>query len=149
MNSFEPLLKTAIDCLNRRAYTRHDLERKLALKHRGVEKAVVVEVMAELERLRLLNDDQYAEAYIAGLIQKPIGMQKILYHCQMKGLAREAILPILERLEWSEEESAKRAHAAKARQLGEVKDPKSVQKMVGFLKNRGFSERVIWGVVRG
>lgn len=101
-----------------------------------------------MERVQLLNDRRYTEEYVNHLIQKPIGRFKIMMEAKKRGLDPEAVEQALLDAGWNETEAAKEAVSDKERVLSAESDErKKKQKLVNFLKNRGFTDRTIFRVV--
>lgn len=109
----------------------------------------VLRVLDEMERVQLLNDRRYAEMLVNHLIQKPIGRLKIMVETRRKGLPEDLVQAILVGLGWDEAESAQRALQSKEALIREADPRKKRQKLVSFLRNRGFKDAVIFRALRG
>lgn len=73
---------------------------------------------------------------------------KILFETRKKGLKNEDVEQALLDAEWSEAASAQRAMEEKLIHLGTLEPRKKKEKLLNFLRNRGFSDRVIYAVLR-
>jgi SOS response regulatory protein OraA/RecX len=144
------LLKKAGAFLARRAYSRMDLQKKLAVfaDDRQVESA-----LQHLERLNLLNDSDYAYNFALRRIRQqgwsPAKVQNALlgHHighatieraveqvCNESG-GEESVI-----LEYVQKRYGKRGLSA---------DVKGVRKLIMHLRQRGFDEESIFGALRG
>ena len=97
-----------------------------------------------MERVQLLNDRRFTEEFVHYMIQKPIGRFKLMMEAKKRGLGSEAVEQVLLDAGWSELEAAKRAVLEKERVLHEADERKKKQKLVNFLKNRGFGDSTIY-----
>lgn len=117
--------------------------RKLTEKFPG-ERGTILQVMEEMERVQLLNDRRFTEEFVSHLIQKPIGRFKIMMDCKKRGLDPDLVEQALLDVGWTEEDALQAAILEKERVLHEKDERKRKQKLVNFLKNRGFSDRSIF-----
>ena len=117
--------------------------RKLSEKFPG-ERGTILQVIGEMERVQLLSDHRFTEEFLHHLIQKPIGRFKIMMECKKRGLDPDMVEQALLDAEWNEEKAIKEAITEKERVLHEKDERKHRQKLVNFLKNRGFSDRNIF-----
>ncbi len=97
-----------------------------------------------MERVQLLNDRRFTEEYVHHLIQKPIGRFKIMMETRKKGLNDDMVEQALLDANWNENEAAKQAIEAKSRLLEGLDERKKRQKLMNFLKNRGFKNSTIF-----
>lgn len=126
-----------------RSHSKAELTRKLSEKFPG-DRGTILKVIEEMERVQLINDRRFTEEYVNHLIQKPIGHFKIMMETRKRGLDPDAVEQALLDAGWSELEAAKQAMEAKQRLLKEVDERKRKQKLVNFLKNRGFKDSTIF-----
>ncbi len=130
-----------------RSHSKAELIQKLQLKFPN-ERGMILKVIEEMERVQLLNDRRFTEEYINHLIQKPIGRLKIMVESRKKGLDEDLVEQVLLEANWTEEESAKKALEEKQRVLSDDDPRKKKEKLINFLKNRGFTDKVIWQVTK-
>ena len=136
------VLKKAYDLLSRRAHSTQELRDKLY--RRKYHKHGIETVIAECERLQLLNDELFANDYAAELGRQGKGRFKITMQLRSKGLSKEHIETALDNLGDNEEENAKMALKGKLRSLLHETDiNKRRQKAYRFLAYRGFSSDII------
>jgi SOS response regulatory protein OraA/RecX len=144
------LLKKAGALLARRAYSRMDLQTKLA---EFADEQRVESALQHLERLNLLNDADYAYNFALRHIRQ-LGWSSakiqnaLLAHHVGGGIIELALEKI--RLEAGSEESGIREYVHKRYgKSGIPADPKGVRKLILHLQHRGFDEATIFGALRG
>lgn len=120
--------------------------RKLTEKFPG-DRGTILKVMEEMERVQLLNDRRFTEEFVNHLIQKPIGRFKIMMECKRRGLDPDAVEQALLDAGYDEEENARQAIEEKSRVLHETDERKKKQKLMNFLKNRGFKDSTIFRIL--
>jgi regulatory protein len=136
------VLKKAFDLLSRRAHSTQELRNKLY--KREFSKSDIDTVIAECERLGLLNDKLFANDYAAELSGQGKGRFKVKMKLRNKGLSEDNIEKALEKLGDCEQENAANALNRKLRSLMHEDDiNKRRQKAYRFLAYRGFSSDII------
>jgi len=144
------LLKKAGALLARRAYSRMDLQTKLA---EFADEQQVESALQHLERLNLLNDPDYAYNFaLRHVRQHGWSLARVrnalLAHHVGGGIIELALEKI--RLEAGSEESGIREYVHKRYgKSGIPADPKGVRKLILHLQHRGFDEATIFGALRG
>lgn len=144
------LVKKAGNLLARRAYSRADLQKKLAAFG---DSGQVETVLKQLERLSLLNDFEYAYNFALRSIRRqgwsPAKVQNAL-------LGHQVCLTIIERAlaqvrdESGGEEPVIRAYVLKRYgKSGLPSDFKSIRKLITHLRQRGFREENIFSALKG
>lgn len=146
-STYDQIWEAALRKLEIRIHSKAEITRKLAEKFPN-ERGLILTVIEEMERVHLLNDRLFTEEYVKHLIQKPIGRFKIMMEAKQRGLEASMVEQVLLDVEWSEEEAARQAIEQKSRVLHESDERKKRQKLVNFLKNRGFKENIIYRVLR-
>ena len=124
-----------------------DLRKKLRTKYCD-EEGLIEKVMDEMERVQLINDKRYTEQLINHLIQRNIGRLKIKLEARKRGLELELVESALMNSDFNEEEWCRRAHAEKIKSLHEPDPRKKKQKLMNFLRNRGFTDSVIYQILK-
>lgn len=145
-NTHDLIWESALRKIEIRPHSIAEMIRKLEEKFPN-ERGTILKVIEEMERVNLLNDRQFTEEYVHHLIQKPIGRLRIMVETRKKGLDQDLVDQMLVNENWSEEESAKRALEEKKRTLREADERKRKQKLVNFLRNRGFKDSVIYKTI--
>lgn len=136
----------ALRLLSLRMMSRFELKQKL-LKKFSDSNSLIEVALDKLESLQLMNDAKYAEQLINYLIQKPIGRLKISIEFKKRGLDTDLASQLLQNSNYNEQEQAMVALSIKAANLKE-KDPyKYKQKLMHFLKNKGFTTSAIYSAI--
>lgn len=144
---YDTIWHSALIAIQIRPMSRSDLKRKLKQKYPN-EEGYIIQILDEMERVELLNDKRYTEQLVSHLIQRPIGRLKIMLETRKRGLDWDIVQSILISSGYDEENTAKAAAEEKQKTLREPDPRKRKQKMMNFLKNRGFTDSVIYHVVR-
>lgn len=137
----------ALHLLSLRAHSRHELRQKLRQRF-PEESSPIDETLDEMERVQILNDRQFTEAFIRSLIEKPIGRIKIMVETRRRGLDQDLVNNMLLNFGWDEEASARRALAEKEARTTERDPRKRKMKLISFLRSRGFKEATIYRVLK-
>jgi len=140
----EPSLRArALRYLARREHSRAELARKL-VPHAGDE-AELEALLDDFEKKGWLSEARFAEQLIHTRRGK-YGAQRIAAELREKGVAEEAIEAALPQLKESELETAR---AVWAKKFGRPPaDAREQARQMRFLAGRGFSQGVIWKVLR-
>lgn len=146
-STYDQIWESALKKLETRAHSKAELISKLTQKHPG-ERGLILKVIEEMERVQLLNDRRFTEEYVHHLIQKPIGRFKVMMETRKRGLNDDVVEQALLDAGWNEDEAARQAIEAKSRLLSQTDERKNRQKIVNFLKNRGFRDSTIYKVLK-
>jgi regulatory protein len=147
----EPLQKaknTALSLLARRRHSREELRRKLV--SRGFEHGVVEEVLSECERYQYIDDEAAADFFAAELVRKRFGPMRILDAMKSRGFDRGLIDRTIDAHQIAEREAELAAAAAAKKRSAfhrEKDDRKRREKVVRFLRSRGFRQSAISAVL--
>lgn len=144
---YDQIWSAALKAIELRPHSKIELKQKLKGKFLH-ETDLIDQVMEEMERVHLLNDQLFTEQYVAHLTQKNVGRMKIFFETKKKGLRQDMVEQALLNLDWSETDSAKQAIKEKERHLSALDERKKKEKLLGFLRNRGFGDRVIYSLLR-
>jgi SOS response regulatory protein OraA/RecX len=144
------LMKKAGALLARRAYSRMELQIKLSA---FADNAQVESVLQQLERLKLLNDLDYAYNFALRRIRQlgwsPTKVQNTLLAHHVGTTVIERALEQV-RNESGGEESVIREYVLKRYgKSGLPADSKGVRKLIVHLRQRGFEDENIFGALRG
>lgn len=133
----------ALGYLARREYTRQELKRKLA--PHAEDKADVDALLEDFQKRGWLSEERFTEQLLHARRAK-FGTQRIVQELRQKGVGEEAISAALPELKDSELETAK---AVWEKKFGAPPaDAKEKARQIRFLASRGFSQDVIWKVLR-
>jgi regulatory protein len=130
--------------LSYRARSRDELKRRL--ERRQVDSAIIDEVLTELGRLGMIDDELFARAYVDGRSgARPMGRQRIAWELRQKGVAAETIREALEAREEPEQELGLAMTAGRqiVRRLGREEPAVARRRLAAALQRRGFG----WSVV--
>ncbi|MHB1316994.1 MAG: RecX family transcriptional regulator [Anaerolineae bacterium] len=107
------------------------------LAKRSLEPAAIDQIVARLERARLVNDREFAEFWVENRETfRPRGAWALRAELRQKGVADPVIEAAL--LELDEHESAMRAAETAARRYGRQDRDDFYRHMIGYLQRRGF-----------
>ena len=140
---YQKAQKTALSLLARRRHSRDEVRRKLSA--RGFEPAVTERVLAECERLGYINDEVTASFFVEELVRKQVGLNRIRGEMADRGFAPDLIHRMIDEhlLEERELEIARRAMEKRAASIRENDHWKRREKLVRFLRSRGFRPSTI------
>jgi len=136
--------QTALRFLAHRMRTGREVRDKLTA--RGFDRGTVSTVVERLTEVGLINDAEYAAAYLrTSLKLRPRSYRVLLSELTKKGVSREtAGRAIGESVELTPEvEAARRVMAKAARTYGRLPDGERRRKLFSFLARRGFSPDTI------
>jgi len=108
----------------------------------------ISQILEEMKRVELINDRRYTEQLIHHLTLRPIGRLKIMIETRKRGLDKELVDELLMNSGYDEEENAKKAYGDKLKTVRETDPRKRKFKLMNFLKSRGFTDAVIWHVLK-
>lgn len=112
------------------------------------EEGQVLKVLSEMERVELINDKRYAQQLVHHLTLRPIGRLKIMMEARKRGMDKDLMESILMESDYNEEENAKKALEQKEATVHEEDPRKRKFKLMNFLRNRGFTDSVIYHVLK-
>ena len=139
----------ALQLLDKKPHSVYDLRRKL--KRREFSAGDIEEVITDLERLRLLDDEALAQSFCEQKMaaSPPWGRQKVFYELRRHGISSETAEAALAEV-WdqggreAEYERARQAAENKMRTLsGTIDRRKKSHKIYRYLANRGFSGEIV------
>ncbi len=140
--------EAALKLLERTRRTRSDLARRLG--ERGFAAGTVEEVLERLERVGLVDDTEYARAYLAGRWgRRPTGWTRLRQELRGRGVGDEAIdaaRAILEQREGGaadEVATARRVIVQAQRRYASLEPRVRQQRLYGLLARRGFDGETI------
>lgn len=142
----EKCRESALRLLERRPHSRAELDRKL--RERDYPAPVRKFLLADLERVGLLDDRQFTEAFIRQklLASRPVGTRRILGDLRRRGIPEELARTVLAELageEDNEDDELDRARqAATTKWAALMRSGREIQKaraaVYRFLAGRGF-----------
>jgi regulatory protein len=139
-DSHEAAYQKALHFLDFRPRSCAEVQKNLE-KH-GYETEVIEAVLERLERNGLINDGQFAQAWVDNRSEfRPRGRRALSMELRQKGLDDEAIEAALSELD--EDSLAIQAARKQTRKLHGLPKPDFRRKLAGFLARRGFGYSVI------
>lgn len=139
--------EAALKLLERTRRTRSDLEKRL--KEKGFAATTVQPVLDRLSEVGLIDDAEYARAWLAGRWgRKPSGWRRLQQELRSKGVSDDDVERarelLTERGSAPDEVESARKVVDKARgRLSRLDDHKQRQRLYALLARRGFSADVI------
>lgn len=137
----EGALRAALRLLERRAHGRQELERKLGRKGHG--DGAVAAALSRLDRLGLLDDVAFAEAYVAGRAARGRGPDRLRRDLRELGVADRVIegaLRTIERPDVADPWERTLAQAARrAAAMSGLPRMTRLRRLHAFFARRGFS----------
>jgi regulatory protein len=144
---YDKIWESAMNSIKSRMTSKSELRKKLTQKF-PEEEGNISRVIDEMERVELLNDRRYTEQLIHHLTLRPIGRLKIMVETRNRGLDKDLVDELLMNIGYDEEENAKKAYEEKIKTVREEDPRKRKFKLMNFLKSRGFTDSVIYHVVK-
>ncbi|QQR83136.1 regulatory protein RecX [Candidatus Peregrinibacteria bacterium] len=147
MNQKQTIYVAALKRIGQRAMSTHDLGVDLRKKFPD-QAELIDEVIQEMVDLHLLSDVRYAEQLIHHLTARPIGRQKLWVECRRHGLSQSEMETQLQAIEYNEWDMIQAAYHQKQNSLSSsIEERAFKQKMMLFLRGRGFSDALIYKVI--
>lgn len=150
----EKCREAALRLLEQRLHARAELERKL--REREYPQAIRLAILADLERVGLVDDRQFAEAFARQKLasSRPLGRQRILLDLRRRGISPELAVEALDEVTEEEDgdaeedgELSRARQAAASKWASLVRSGREFQKarasLYRFLASRGFAGDVI------
>ncbi len=136
----------ALRLLDYRQRSKNEISRRLAQK--GYEQDVIQEVLNQLERLGLLDDEQFSKQWVRSrLLNKPMGKRGLTWELRNKGIPETFIEETLKNIDDHDEFEAA-LNAAKRKLNRKVSDVQAEkQRLASFLRRRGFNWDTISSVI--
>lgn len=129
-----------------RMRSEHEVRRYLSRK--DIPDDVIQETISTFRRVRLLNDEEYARAFVRDRLRlKPKSSSLLRRELSAKGIARDIVEAVLAD---EKPEDAGIAHKLAAQWLSRHRTPDiqtAKRRLAGFLQRRGFSPSVIYDVL--
>ena len=142
----EVVYQKALRLLEHRPRAEEEIRRKLSGK--GISDEAIQQVIERLRRNNLVNDDQFAQAWVENRSTfRPRSRKALQYEMRQKGVPAAAIEQALANLDIDEEELAYQAALKQSRRLTHLEKNDFQRKLSAFLARRGFSYETVKPVV--
>ncbi len=130
----------ALRYLANRPHSRRELIRKM--RQKGYSAATIEQALDELEKIDLINDEQFTRLYILNELRlRPCGRLMLVRRLAEKGISREMYEPLLNQLLSAEAEleMARQLAAKFGKTHARDRGRKLQEKLVRYLQGKGFS----------
>lgn len=132
----------AQDILSRRDHSEHEIRQKLQRK--GFTLPVIDDIVAKLKQQRLVDDQLFAERYVASILQgKAVGPRWLQHKLRQRGVASSISSRVIAAAFTTENERAVAQRALATWQRLHPTNQTDDEKITRFLMGRGFSYDVI------
>lgn len=128
--------------LKHRPRSRH--EAFVRLQQKGFSEEIVESVLEQAARAGVLDDAKFAQLWVEDrLARRPRSRRMLERELRAKGVAPEHIQRALARAGLDEEALVRELIAERSPRLRSLDEQTRRRRLVGFLRRRGFSERII------
>lgn len=130
---------------------RSERELKQKLRQKGFSEKIIFEVVSDLKKVDLINDEKFAESWASlRLANKPMGKYLLKQELFRKGLKKELIEDVIKKSfeDEKEVELAVKLLERRKKLFNNLEDRKVQKKLADFLLRRGFSYHVVNKVMR-
>jgi regulatory protein len=142
----EVVYQKALRLLEHHPRAEEEIRRRLTGK--GISDEAIQHVIERLRRNKLVNDDQFAQAWVENRSTfRPRSRKALQYEMRQKGVSASAIEQALANLDSDEEELAHQAALKQSRKLQHLEKIDFQRKLSAFLARRGFDYETIKPVV--
>lgn len=146
-STYDKIWESAVSAVKVRMLSSFELRKKLEALYPG-ESESVSQIINEMQRVELINDNRYAHQLMHHLTLRPVGRFKIMIEARKRGIDKELTDAILLEIGYDEEANAAKALEQKEPTVRESDPRKRKFKLMNFLKSRGFTDTTIWHVLR-
>jgi regulatory protein len=142
MNPFEEAKQLAINFIDYAPRTRAEVERRLV--RAGYEEETIAAVIADLERIGLLNDQEFSALWVESRSRrKKIGSRRLSAELRQKGVSKEVVDEAVSEINEEVELSAAEELARKRLKPEEYDDPPARRRVAAYLQRRGYNWEII------
>ncbi len=119
------------------------------LKRKSFSREIISQTVDFLERLNYLNDAEFAYSWTVSRLAKPLGLKRIFFELEQKGIAKPVIEQTLEKLKkgYLELETVEKIAKDKFKKMKSLDEYKAKRRLFGYLMRRGFNPETIKEVV--
>ncbi len=139
--------ETSLNYLSRRARSAYEVAQRL--RQREFPEEIVVEVIADLERLRFIDDRAFARRWIESRLDKAAGARKLVQDLRRKGIETAVIEEVI--AEYAHQlDNPDRARGLLRKQAWRYRGldrDKAQRRMLGFLARRGYDGATAWKAI--
>ena len=124
---------------------RSEYELHQRLKRRGFSESAVKETLLFLKEKGLINDLEFARAWVESRLKKPLGINRLRQELKIKGIDRDLIQQVIESVSanYSEGTVIKELVCRRWEKLKHIQHQKAKRRIFLYLLRRGFSSDMI------
>lgn len=147
-NTFEAAKAYAFFLLKFRLRTEKEIYQRL--KKKSFDQAVILQAINFLKEKAFINDLDFARAWVASRINKPIGLRRLEDELKQKGVSKEIIQAQLSKIkeDYPEEEIVAGIVNERLKKLKGIEPQKAKTRIYAYLMRRGFSPDIVIEAVR-
>lgn len=120
------------------------------LQQKGFSREIIESVLGQAARAGIVDDAKFAQLWVADrLARRPRSRRMLERELRAKGVAPEHIRRAIVRAELDEEAVARKLIAERLPRLRSLDERTRLRRLVGFLRRRGFSEEIVYRVLKG
>ena len=131
--------------------SRSERELKQKLRQKGFTEKIIFEVVSDLKKVDLINDEKFAESWASSrLANKPMGKFLLKQELFRKGIKKELVEDVIKKSfeDEKEIELAAKLLERRTKLFQNLEDRKVQKKLADFLLRRGFSYHIVNKVMR-
>lgn len=119
------------------------------LKRKKFSEEIIEKTLSFLEDKGFINDSDFARAWIASRIIKPLGLRRLRHELKIKGINENTIELRIEEIKdnYSEADVARDIAEAKFNKLKGIEPRKAKRRIYDYLFRRGFSPDVVIDII--
>ena len=138
----------ALRLLKLRPRSTAELAAKMASK--GYDAVLSVQVIDELTRLGLLDDEAFAKAWLQCRLNKPMGFRRIAQELAEKGISKDSVRGYWDEVKenYDELEVVRTLVKKRARLYNNIDPLKRKKRVMDYLARRGFQLDIIMKVIK-
>ena len=133
----------AFRLLKYRPRSEHELRQRL--KRRGFSDSIITETLIFLKDKGLVDDLEFARIWVESRIKKPLGIHRLKQELRIKGIDKNLIEQVIERIgsRYNEEETIGNLIQRRMERLRHIEPAKTKRRIFLYLLRRGFSSERI------
>jgi regulatory protein len=142
MNAFEEAKQLAINFIDYAPRTRAEVERRLT--RAGYEDEVIAAVTTDLERIGLLNDEEFSALWVESRSRsKRLGRMRLSAELRQKGVSKDVVDEAVGEISEESEVASATELAQKRLKPEEYEDLSARRRVAAYLRRRGYNWEII------
>jgi len=140
--------KSVYQYLKYRMRSEHEIREKL--KTKGLAPQIITQTVCYFQNLGLIDDRQFAQAWIRSRLKKPYGIRRIAFELAAKGISKMVIAEETAKAaeDFPENETVQNLAIRYAAKNKDVEPSIMNQRVYGYLSRRGFNRDAIQNAIR-